>query len=128
MKLFRKNISSHGQKLYGPPEMLKDAENSDNKEIKPKKSFFSAKRNRAKCIYGPPEMIEARRRGEKYPPRRNNPGEGIYGPPECFGTIDPADNIAEDVYGPPDVLGAVGSGPEEPDVIEEPDEDNFTEE
>ena len=66
-------------------------------------------------------MIEARRRGEKYPPRRNNPAEGIYGPPEWYGTSDPADNIAEDVYGPPDVLGAFGSEPEEPDVTEEPD-------
>ncbi len=127
MKLFRKNISSHGQKLYGPPEMLKDAENSDNKEIKPKKSFFSAKRNRAKCIYGPPEMIEARRRGEKYPPRKNNPAEGVYGPPEWFENTRTKNNVAEDVYGPPEMLGAIGYEPEEPDVTEEPDEDNFAE-
>ena len=87
--------------------------------------WFSARRNRAKCIYGPPEMMEARRNGKKYPPRRDNPAEGVYGPPEWFENRPAKNNVAEPVYGPPEMLGVIGSEPEE---TEEPDNYKETDE
>lgn len=87
MKLFKKHSIGHGQKLYGPPEMLEDNR---------KKKISLRKSSSAECIYGPPEMLEARRLGKPWPPR-------------------PEENVAEDVYGPPEMLGALWGKDDEPD-------------